>query len=126
MNCAEGTRKAAARQFVRVLFCRSAAETVAHPGALGIALCCIGYYRRCMTTITCKIPEKLDAELEALARRERTSKSTIVRQALEKRIGRARKKAAPSALGLVKSLCGSLRGPVDLASNPCHMEGFGA
>jgi len=79
-----------------------------------------------VTTITCKIPEALDVQLEALARRERTSKSTIVRQALEQKLRRAHKRAAPTAFDLVKSLCGSLHGPTDLSSNPRHLEGFGA
>lgn len=79
-----------------------------------------------MTTITCKISEALDVQLEALARRERTSKSTIVRQALERQVRRARKRVAPTAFDLVKSLCGSLHGPTDLSSNPSHLEGFGA
>jgi hypothetical protein len=33
-----------------------------------------------MTTITCKISEKLNAELETLARRRRISKSAILRE----------------------------------------------
>jgi Ribbon-helix-helix protein, copG family len=76
-----------------------------------------------MTTITCKISEKLNAHLEALARRRRVSKSAILRQALEKQVsGRS---AAPSAYDLVKHLCGALRGPKDLSTNPRHMRGFG-
>jgi hypothetical protein len=34
-----------------------------------------------MKTITCKLPEKLDAELAAVARQEGTSKSHVVRRA---------------------------------------------
>jgi hypothetical protein len=79
-----------------------------------------------MTTITCKIPVNLDAKLEALARRERVSKSTIVRQAIEQRLRRAGNTAAPRAYDLIKHLCGSLRGPTDLSTSPRHMESFGA
>lgn len=79
-----------------------------------------------MTTITCKIPEKLDAELAAAARQRRVSKSTIVREALENRLKRGRGVAALTAYDLAKSVCGKLRGPSDLATNPKYMEGFGA
>jgi len=92
----------------------------------GIAICPFQYYHASMTTITCKIPERLHAELEAVARQRRVAKSTIVREALEQRLKRNRKTAAPTAFDLVRSLCGSLHGPVDLSTDPRHMEGFGA
>ena len=79
-----------------------------------------------MTTITCKMPERLAADLEALARRERRSKSSIIRQALAQRIRKTRCKAAPRAFDLVKSICGTLHGPRDLSTNPRHLEGLGA
>lgn len=79
-----------------------------------------------MTTITCKISERLDAELEAAARRRRVPKSRIVREALEQRLKGGRKHAAITAFDLAKTACGTLRGPSDLATNPAHMEGFGA
>jgi predicted transcriptional regulator len=79
-----------------------------------------------MTTVTCKIPERLDAELEAAARRRRVPKSAIIREALEQRLKGSRKVAALTAYDLAKSVCGTLRGPADLATNPKYMEGFGA
>jgi hypothetical protein len=78
-----------------------------------------------MTTITCKISEKLNGQLEALARRRRTSKSAILREALEGKTKASARSAAPSAYDLVKHLCGSLRGPKNLSTNPRHMRGFG-
>lgn len=79
-----------------------------------------------MATITCKIPDRLDAELEAVARRERVSKSEIVRSALEMRLKRTGKAATPSAFDLVRPLSGSLRGPSDLSTNPKYLERLGA
>ncbi len=79
-----------------------------------------------MTTITCKIPEHLDAELEALARRERVSKSKIVREAVEQRVKRSAQRAAPRAYDLLKPVIGSLRGPADLSTNPRYLEDLGA
>ena len=89
---------------------------VLRKGAQGITICR-------MTTITCKISEKLNAHLEALARRRRVSKSAILRQALENKL--SARAAAPSAYDLVKHLCATLRGPKDLSTNPKHMRGFG-
>jgi Ribbon-helix-helix protein, copG family len=78
-----------------------------------------------MKTITCKIPEKLDAELMAAARAEGISKSQILRRALEDRIGRGQYKKAPRAFDLVKDLSGSVKAPADLLSNPKYMENLG-
>jgi hypothetical protein len=79
-----------------------------------------------MVTISCKISEKLDAELESLARRRRVSKSSIVRQALEGQVKKRGNAHMPRAFDLVRSLCGSLHGPPDLSTNPRHLEGLGA
>ena len=78
-----------------------------------------------MTTITCKIPEKLNAELEAMARRRRLSKSAILREALESKTKASARSAKLTAYDLVKHLCGRLRGPKDLSTNPKYMKGFG-
>lgn len=79
-----------------------------------------------MKTITCKLSEKLDAQLEAVALEEGVSKSQIVRETLENRFGRIRGRKAPRAFDLVGDLSGSLEGPADLLTNPKYMEGFGA
>ena len=79
-----------------------------------------------MTTITCKVPEELAAQLGALAREERRSKSAVMREALEERLKVKQQPEAVRAYDLVKHLCGSLRGePADLATNPEHLHGFG-
>ena len=79
-----------------------------------------------MRTIACKIPEKLAAQLDALARTERRSKSAVVREALENRLKAKRPRGQVTGYDLVKHLCGSIKdGPSDLATNPNYMEGFG-
>lgn len=79
-----------------------------------------------MTTITCKVSEKLAAQLDTLARAERRSKSALVREALEDRFKAKRRRGPVTAFDLVKHLCGSIKGgPSDLATNPEHMKGFG-
>ncbi len=80
-----------------------------------------------MITITCKIPETLDAELETIAEKQGVSKSEFVRQAIKRNIGRQKAQAKLSAYDLMKDACGSLKGtPRDLATSPRHMKGFGS
>ncbi len=43
---------------------------------------CNSVLSRGMTTITCKIPDKISAHLEATARQRRVPKSQVVREAL--------------------------------------------
>jgi metal-responsive CopG/Arc/MetJ family transcriptional regulator len=78
-----------------------------------------------MKTIIRKLPENLDAELEAAAREEGVSKSKILRKALEDRIGRHRAKRSPRAFVLVKDLSGSVKRPANLLTNPKSMDNFG-
>lgn len=75
-----------------------------------------------MKTVTCKLSEQLDADLELAAREEGRSKSQIVRQALESQLRRRNSKRSPRAYDLVKDLSGSLPGPADLLTNPKYME----
>jgi hypothetical protein len=77
-----------------------------------------------MTTLTCSLPEKLDASLERLPHRARVPKDQFVRKALEQAVRKPR--ANGTAFNLVKNLCGSLSGPSDLATNPKYLEGLGA
>ena len=82
-------------------------------------------FRR-MTTITCKLPEALDAELEAVAEKRGVSKSEVVREAIEANLPEQRRRAELTAFDMMKSACGILQGgPSDLATHPRHMEGFG-
>ena len=79
-----------------------------------------------MTTITCKIPERLNADLEAVAAKRGVSKSEVVREALEANLPEQERRAGLSAYDVMKEACGILRdGPRDLATNPRHMKGFG-
>jgi hypothetical protein len=77
-----------------------------------------------MTTLICRIPEKLDARLERLAQQAKVPKGKFVRKALERAARKPR--AAGTAFNLVSNLCGSLSGPSDLATNPAYLEGLGA
>lgn len=79
-----------------------------------------------MTTITCKIPESLNAELEAVAQRKDISKSEVVRQAIEANLEEDKRRGALSAFDVMQDACGIIKGgPRDLATNPRHLKGFG-
>ncbi len=78
-----------------------------------------------MKTVTCKLPEKLDAELELAAREAGISKSEVLRQALQQ-LGSRRHRKSVRAFDLVKDLAGSVNLPADLLTNPQYMETFGA
>jgi len=78
-----------------------------------------------MTVVTCKLPKKLAAKLERVAKDERRSKQALLREAIEQRLKTTRPAARISAYDLVKHLIGTLEGPSDLATNPRYMKGFG-
>jgi len=83
------------------------------------------WYHPCMTVVTCKLPKKLAAKLERVAKEERRSKQALLREAIERRLKTRRIAGRMSAYDLVKDLVGTLEGPFDLATNPEHMKGFG-
>jgi hypothetical protein len=78
-----------------------------------------------MPTVTCKLPHDLNNHLAALARRCHSTKSAVLRQALEQAIKNSKAAARSSAHSLLSHLCGALRGPHDLSTNRKHLKGFG-
>ena len=80
-----------------------------------------------MKTISLKVPEGLDAHLERLAAERGTSKSELVRQALEAHLdtllGGA--EGERSFAVLAGDLAGCILGPSDLSTSPGHLEDFG-
>ena len=93
----------------------------------GIARIADRYYRFGMTTISLKIPDELVSRMDALARVQRTSRSAVLREALEDKLKAAARKAPQSLYAQSADLCGmGSSGLGDLASNPKHMDGFGS
>ena len=85
------------------------------------------YYENAMTTLTVKIPEALERSIAIAARRERVTKSELVRRAMAKYIAQTGEDHKfQSAMDLAGSLIGSVRGgPVDLATNTKYMDDYG-
>ncbi len=103
----------------------------------GIARYGAAYYAHRMTTISLKLPERLLARLERESRARRTTKSSLVRECLEKQLP---EQALPPHLPklppgesvydlalpvLKRAWARRGRGARDLATNPKHLEGFG-
>ena len=84
------------------------------------------YYSRRMNTISLKLPDRLLERMEAEARARGTTKSSLVRECLEKSLDAGSAGGKATCYDLARDLAGSLKGlPRDLATNPKYMEGFG-
>jgi predicted DNA-binding protein len=77
-----------------------------------------------MRTISLKLPDDVDAKLEAQAKRLGRTKSEITRDALSRFLEGPHVQGV-SGLDLVRDLVGTVRGPGDLASNKKHLRGYG-
>jgi len=90
-----------------------------------------------MKTISLKLPDRLLSRLEKESRARRTTKSSLVRECLEKRLPEKALTAGlpklppgesfyDKALPILKKAWAKRgRGARDLATNPKYMEGFG-
>lgn len=77
-----------------------------------------------MKTVSLKLPEALDAKVTASARRRRTSKSAVIRDALQAFLD-ADGVRSGSALDVVRDLAGCVQGPGDLSHNKAHLRTYG-
>ena len=74
-----------------------------------------------MRTVSFKLSEQLDDALSELARRRKSSRSALVREALEALVKGTRR----SVTAAVDELVTPVEGPADLSTNPKHMIGYG-
>ncbi len=80
-----------------------------------------------MKTISLKVPDELVARMDAVARAKRTSRSALLREALEEKLKSAARKTPPSLFEQSADLCGQGCSRLgDLAYNPKYFEGFGS
>jgi predicted DNA-binding protein len=92
----------------------------------GIAIELGAYYYFDMNTISLKLPDHLLELLEKESRTRGTTKSSLVRDCLEKTLAGRSSDGEASCYDLAHDLAGSLKGlPRDLATNPKYLEGFG-
>ena len=72
-----------------------------------------------MKAVTIKLSDVCDARITRLARVRKTSKSDVIREALERGL------VEHDPLEDIRDLIGMAEGPVDLASDQKHMHGYG-
>lgn len=77
-----------------------------------------------MKTISLKLPVSLDQKLAAMAKQRQTSKSAVLREALEFYFSNGRRPKV-SVHDLAKRWIGCVQGPGDLSYNEKYMEGYG-
>ena len=75
-----------------------------------------------MHTLAVKLPDALLEKVAQLARERRTTRSEIIRSALEA----YSIEHGESFAETLSDLCGSLAGPGDLSTNPAYLDDFGA
>ena len=78
-----------------------------------------------MNTTTVKLPPDMENRLKAEAKRRSTSKSMLVREALDLYLAEKHATAGTSCLDAAADLAGTIKGPSDLSTHKRHMEGFG-
>jgi predicted transcriptional regulator len=74
-----------------------------------------------MRTVSFKLPQELDRELDNMARKRKSSRSALVREAIE---GLAKGKRR-SVTAAVDELTSGVEAPADLSTNRKHLAGYG-
>jgi Arc/MetJ-type ribon-helix-helix transcriptional regulator len=78
-----------------------------------------------MKTITVKLPRPLAERLGRAVVRRRSTRSAVVREAIEAHLAAEAGGAEGSCFDLASDLAGALRGPTDLSSNRLRLRGYG-
>ncbi|MXZ36208.1 MAG: ribbon-helix-helix protein, CopG family [Acidobacteria bacterium] len=78
-----------------------------------------------MKSLTLRLDEALYLKISSLAERQRTTRSDIVRRALNICLDRDDRFPKGSAFEVAHDLAGILAGPSDLSSNKAHLKDFG-
>jgi predicted transcriptional regulator len=77
-----------------------------------------------MQTLTLKVTTETAARLDRMAARRRTTKSAVMREALEEKLRTSANQ--PSVYDLMKTSVGTIDSGIrDLGHNPIHLKGFG-
>jgi metal-responsive CopG/Arc/MetJ family transcriptional regulator len=78
-----------------------------------------------MNTLTLKVPEILNTQLNSYAEKKGLNKSEIVRLALIEYLSKDHSNSTNSFLSLSKDLAGSVNGPSDLSTNKAYLKDYG-
>ena len=77
-----------------------------------------------MTTISFKVPAALERRLTQVAERRGTTRSAVIRHALERFVEKDTGRS-DSCLAIAAELIGCVEGPADLSHNKKRLAGFG-
>ncbi len=77
-----------------------------------------------MSTLTLKVPDVLNTQLNSYAKQKGLSKSEIVRIALSEYFSRDNISFEGSILDLSEDLAGSIEAPSDISINKDYLEGY--
>jgi len=78
-----------------------------------------------MKTITVKLPPALAQRLGRAVVRRRSTRSALVREAIEAQLAGEHGPTERSCFDLAADLAGSVEGPSDLSSNRARLRGYG-
>lgn len=78
-----------------------------------------------MKNISVRLTDAQTRKLARLARKNKTTQSEVVREAIEAYVLRGDTIQPESAAKAAADLAGCVDGPPDLSSNPDHMKGYG-
>jgi Arc/MetJ-type ribon-helix-helix transcriptional regulator len=78
-----------------------------------------------MRTITVKLPPPLAERLGRAVVRRRSTRSAVVREAIEAHLAADGGETRGSCFDLASDLAGVVRGPSDLSSNRLRLRGYG-
>lgn len=78
-----------------------------------------------MKTLTLRLDEALYAKVLSRSKRRKTTRSEVVREALNLCFEKGNNSSRGSAFELAHDLAGTVAGPTDLSVNKIHLEGLG-
>ena len=78
-----------------------------------------------MKTLTLRLDEALYAKVLSRSKRRKTTRSEVVREALNLCFEKGNGSPKGSAFELAHDLAGTVAGPTDLSINKNHLKGFG-
>ena len=78
-----------------------------------------------MKTIAIKLPDDLLTKIHSAAKKRGTTKSAVMREALEEFFAGKKNRITGSCLDFARDLAGCVQGPPDLSTNPAHMDDYG-
>lgn len=78
-----------------------------------------------MKTLSLRLPDDLVSQLGAIAKKKKTNRSNIMRQALKTYLNGTNKVQKGSVQEVARHLIGSLQGPEDLSSNKAYLRDYG-